>query len=208
MAYSRRLEKRKLQMVRRQLGPLINHFHRGLVDSGGAEIHETFELCMIQGDAFPIGKDQLLATIVRRTGSWQHLIKSKGRPIGIAHSAAPGPLESLWSVQSFFVSPMAAKIARAVAKIDKVRPGRDIEVTLVAVPSRQVDFFLLRSPGKTEVYLIIGREVSTGLIEGRFYTEARFLRMLSSAPEVTGFGGAGNQKDATSPGTLYRTSSV
>jgi hypothetical protein len=201
MAYSRRLEKAKLHMVRRQLGHLISHFHREVVDPKEAEIHETFELCMIQGDAFPLGKDDLLSTIVRRTGSWQHLIKSKGKPVGIAHSAAPGPLEDQWSVQNFFVSPIAAKIARAVAKIDRVRSGGDIEVTLVTVPSKQVDFFLLRKPGKIEVYVIIGRDKSTGPVEGRFYTETRFLKILSSTPNITGLG---NAKGVTDLSALAR----
>jgi hypothetical protein len=182
-------------MVRRQLGRLISHFDPDVVHPKKTEIHETFELCMIQGDAFPVSKGDRLSTIVRRTGSWQHLIKSKGKPIGIAHSAAPGPLEDHWSVQNFFISPIAAKIARAVAKIDKVRPGGDIGITLVTVPSKQVDFFLLRRPRKTEVYLIKGRDKSTGLVEGRFYTETRFLEMLSSTSNITEFGNSANIED-------------
>jgi hypothetical protein len=184
MAYSRRIDKPKLQMVSRQLGHMISHFHRDVVDARRTEIHETFELCMIPGGAFPLHKGASLSTIVKRTGSWQHLVKSKGKPIGIAHSAAPGPLENLWSIQNFFVTPISAKIARAVANIDKARTKRDIEATLVTVPSKQVDFFLLQSPRKTEVYLIVGRDKSTGLIEGRFYTEARFLKMLAATPDV------------------------
>jgi len=182
-------------MVRRQLGHLIGHFHRDVVGSKGADVHETFELCMIQGDAFPLGKNDHLSTIVKRTGSWQHLIKSNGKPIGIAQSAAPGPLENQWSVQNFFVTPISAKIARAVAKIDKVRSRNDIEVTLVTVPSKLVDFFLLRSPRETEVYLIVGRDKSKGLVEGRFYTEAKFLKMLSSSPNASGVGSTNSPID-------------
>ena len=166
---------------------MIVNFHRDVVDAESTEIHETFELCMIQGDAFPLVKDERLSRIVKRTGSWQHLIKSKGKPIGIAHSAAPGALESIWSVQNFFVTPISAKLARAVAKIDRARIEEDIEVILVTVPSKLVDFFLLRSSKKTEAYLIVGHDRSTGLVEGRFYTETRFLKLLSSAPNIAGF---------------------
>lgn len=187
MAHSRRLDKSKLRAVSRQLGHMIVHAHRDVVDAKSTEIHETFELCMIQGDAFRLIKDERLSTIVSRTGVWQHLVKSKGKPIGIAHSAAPGPLENIWSVQNFFVTPISAKLARAVARIDRMRTKDDIEVILVTVPSKQVDFFMLRSPQKNEVYLIVGRDKSTGLIEGRFYTEARFLKLLSSAPTIAGF---------------------
>jgi hypothetical protein len=198
MAYSRRLEQPKLRAVRRQLGHLIVNFHRHVVDVESTEVHETFELCMIQGDAFPLAKGERLSTVVRRTGGWQHLVKSNGRPVGIAHSAAPGPLESSWSVQSFFVTPISVKIARAVAKIDKMRAAEDIEVTLVTVPSKQVDFFLLQSPNKTEVFLIVARDKSTGLIEGRFYSETRFLNLLSSAPNIMGFHGIGPVSDPVS----------
>jgi hypothetical protein len=186
MAYTRRLDKAKLKMVGGQLSHVITHFHRDVIDADSTEVHETFEVCMIQGDAFPLAKDESLSTIVKRTGSWQHLIKAKGKPIGIAHSGAPGPLENIWSVQNFFVTPISAKIARAVAKIDRARTEDDIEVVLVTVPSKLVDFFLLRSSAKTEVYLIVGRDKSTGLVEGRFYTETRFLKLLSSAPNITG----------------------
>lgn len=198
MAYSRRLDKPKLRAVGRQLGHMIGNFHREMVDAKSAEIHETFELCMIQGDAFPLVKDEGLSTIVRRTGGWQHLIKSSGKPIGVAHSAAPGSLDDTWSVQNFFVTPISAKIARAVEKIDIARTEDDIEVILVTVPSKQVDFFLLRSPKKTEVYLITGRDKSTGLIEGRFYTERRFLRLLASAPSVAGLRNGGRDDDSVS----------
>jgi hypothetical protein len=199
MAHSRRLDKARLQMVRRQLGHMISHFHRDVVDARSTEIHETFELCMIQGDVFPLGKGERLSTIVKRTGSWQHLIKSKGKPIGIAHSAAPGSLQDIWSVQNFFVTPISAKIARAVAKIDSTRAKDNIEVTLVTVPSKLVDFFLLRRSKKTEVYLIVGRDKSTGLVEGRFYTETRFLNLLSSAPDSMGIGVGRNLKQLASP---------
>jgi hypothetical protein len=154
MAYSRRLESRKIRLVRQQLGALIDRFHRESFAAGEAELHETFELCMIQGDSFPLQKDAPLSTAVKRLGTWQHLVKSKGKPIGIAHSAAPGTLENDWSVQNFFISPMSKKLARAVAKIDKERLDEDIEVTLVTVPSKSVDFFLLRGPKSVEVYLI------------------------------------------------------
>jgi len=186
MAHSKRLEKAKLHMVRRQLGHLIGHFHGDVVDVQDTEIHETFELCMINGDVFPLSKDKLLSAIVKRTGTWQHLIKTNGKPIGIAHSAAPGSIENIWSVQNFFVTPISAKIARAIVKIDKTRTDDNIEVILVTVPSKLVDFFLLRSPEKTEVYLVVGRDKSTGLIEGRFYPEKRFLKLLSSAPTIRG----------------------
>src|SRR5260370_24485880 len=63
MAYSRRLERSKLQMVKRQLGHIIGHFHRDVVDPSATEMHETFELCMIQGDAFPLGKDARLSNL-------------------------------------------------------------------------------------------------------------------------------------------------
>ena len=194
MAFSRQLEKQKIQSVRRHLGQMIARFHREAVDPQETELHETFELCMIQGDAFPLGKDDSLSAIVRRTGSWQHLIKSKGKPIGIAHSAAPGTLENKWSVQNFFLTPISAKIARGVAKIDKERPDQNIEVVLVTVPAKLVDFFLLRSPGKTEVYLIVGRDKSTGLVEGRFYNEKKFTQMLSDAPNITGMSNAKSLK--------------
>jgi hypothetical protein len=197
MAYSRRLEKSKLQMVRRQLGHLIGHFHRSAVDPRATEMAETFELCMVDGDAFPLRSGEQLSRIVRRTGSWQHLIKSKGAPVAIAHSAAPGPLENLWSVQNFFVTPFADKIDRGIAKIEKRRRKRDIEVSLVAVPSKQIDFLLLRSPAKTEIYLINGHDKSRGLIEGKFYSERRFVKILSSAPFTKGFGA--NQPKNPSP---------
>jgi hypothetical protein len=186
MAHSTRLGKNKLRAIRHQLGHMIVNFHRDVVDAKSTEIHETFELCTIQGDSFPLVKGERLSAIVKRTGSWQHLIKSNSKPIGIAHSAAPGPLENIWSVQNFFVTPISAKVARAVAKIDKMRIEDDIEVILVTVPSKLVDFFLLRSPRGNEVYLIVGRDKSTGLIEGRFYTETRFLKLLSSASDIPG----------------------
>jgi hypothetical protein len=199
MAYSRRLNKSKLQTVRRQLGHVIGHFHRDVVDAESTEIHESFELCMIQGDALALVKDESLSTIVKRTGLWQHLIKTKGNPIGIAHSGAPGPLENIWSVQNFFVTPISVKIARAVAKIDRTRAKDDIEVILVTVPSKLVDFFLLRSSKKNEVYLIVGRDKATGLIEERFYSENKFLKLLLSAPNVTGLRGIGRVSDLASP---------
>jgi hypothetical protein len=199
MAYSRGLDKSKLQTVRRQLSHVIGHFHRDVVDAENTEIHETFELCMIQGDDFALMKDENLSSIVKRTGLWQHLIKTKGKPIGIAHSGAHGPLENTWSVQNFFVTPISVKIARAVARIDRARAKDDIEVILVTVPSKLVDFFLLRSSNKTEVYLIVGRDTPTGLIEGRFYTGKRFLKLLLSAPNAAGLGGIGRVSDLPSP---------
>jgi hypothetical protein len=102
-------------------------------------------------------------------------------------------------VQNFFVTPIAVKIARAVSKLDKVQTGRDIEVMLVTVPSKQVDFFLLRSPKKTEVYLVMSSDKSTGLVEGRFYPEPRFRKMLASEPDTTGFGGSRFRGDSSSP---------
>jgi hypothetical protein len=199
MAYSRRLDKSELQTVRRQLGHMIGHFHGDVVDAENTEIHETFELCMIQGDDFALMKDENLSSIVKRTGLWQHLIKTKGKPLGLAHSGAHGPLENIWSVQNFFVTPISVKIARAVAKIDRIRAKDDIEVILVTVPSKLVDFFLLRSSQKTEVYLIVGRDKPTALIEGRFYTEKRFLKLLFSAPNVAGFRGIGRVSGLPSP---------
>lgn len=80
-----------------------------------------------------------------------------------------------------------------------MRTAEDIEVILVTVPSKQVDFFLLRSPKQTEVFLIVSRDKSAGLIEGRFYSETRFLKLLSSAPNITGLHSIGQVNDSVSP---------
>jgi hypothetical protein len=188
MGYSRQLASEQVEIVRRQLGEIIGRFHRGPDGIEEAELAETFELYMIPGEAIPSaassGYD--LHSMLQRTGSWHHLVRSAGRTVGIAQSARPGAAINFWSVHSFFFSPLAAKISAAVARLDAERADDGIEVVLVTVPSYQADFFLLRSGAAFEVYLISGPVQGSGLVEGNFYSPEEFLRKLSTVQPANG----------------------
>ena len=182
MARSRQIEGQKVEVVRRHLGEIIGRLHREETGIGTAELSESFELYTIPGDAIRLAADKgyKLRSLLQRTGSWHHQITSGGKPVGIAQSAAPGSISDEWSLQSFFVGPLAQKIAEAIAKIDAERVDDEIEVMLVRVPSYQVDFFLLATDTSAEVYLIQSPSGAADLGEGNFYSEEDFLQKLSA----------------------------
>jgi hypothetical protein len=181
MAFTRILERENLEMVRSQLGEVISRFHRDEANIAEAELAETFEFYLLPEDAVPTAMETRdLKPHLHRTGSWMHLIKSRGRPLGIAHSSAQGSARSRWSLQNFFLAPVAPKIARAVDRIDTARTSESIEVTLIAVPSYQLDFFLLNDGEQSEIFVIACHEDEREYEEGQFYSQEEFLQRLSS----------------------------
>jgi len=78
------------------------------------------------------------------------------------------------------LAPVAPKIARAVDRIDTARTSESIEVTLIAVPSYQLDFFLLNDGEQSEIFVIACHEDEREYEEGQFYSQEEFLQRLSS----------------------------
>jgi hypothetical protein len=184
MAHCRQLESEKVEIVRHQLAEIIERFHRKQDAIKTAEIAEAFELHTIPGDVIQFARGQEVHSLLQRTGCWHHQVTSGGSPIAYVRSAASGAVRNEWSVQNFFVGPLAGKIHNAVTKLDAERADENIEVMLVTVPSYDLDFFLLRTDTATEIYLISTSSDGAGLIEGNFYSQEDFIEKLSGLPSA------------------------
>jgi hypothetical protein len=188
MTHTKRLGRDRARTVRRQLKAILENSPRHLIKAETAAIGESFELYMIPGDAIPQAvANGSIYSVVERTGSWHHQVDVNGEPLGMAQSAAPGAIQNRWSLQSFFLSPYASKIAKATEKIDAERPDDETEALFITIPAYQLDIFLLRGTEIDEVYLVsCEEEERNGFIEGKFYSEEEFLVKLAAMPIIDG----------------------
>jgi hypothetical protein len=167
---------------------VISGFHREAQGIEEAELAEAFEIYLLPGDVIPgaASNGYDLFSLLHRTGFWHHLVRSAGRPLGIAQSGAAGSAGDQWSLESFFLSSLAAKISNAVTTLDAERPDDSTEAMFVTVPYYNVDFFLLRTGAATEVYVVSAPIGNPDLIEGHFYAQEELLQKLQATPPRQG----------------------
>jgi len=197
MAITRRLHPEAISDLSGRIANLVARHDTAVSTSGPPELAESFAVHLLSpgGVKGAARRGRSLARVIRTSGRWHHQIYIGGKPVGFARSEEPGRAHSDWSVNSVFVSDLAAKIEAAVQRIDAERPDDKTEVRLVDFPAHHMHLFMIESPGtsakgkkpgKNEVFVIGSPFSAPGLEEGRFYSERKFLRAILAKPLIRG----------------------
>jgi hypothetical protein len=188
MARTKQLDDRHIEYLRAQIGFFINAHRNPSLERGAVFLDESFEIWTLNPTAVADTSEPSidLSRFLSRTGHWYHQLSQNGIPIGHALSAPATKFGPQWSLEGVFVSQFAKKIANAITRIDQDRPGDGTEAYYVAIPSRKVNFFFLRSHSLDEVFVVQSAGTQAGPGEGNFYSPKDFIQLLSTAPKVRG----------------------
>lgn len=207
MAYAKQLTADAEGKLTGRIGGLFERHDVGDSDQAPPELAESFGIFSLTTPGIKKATQEGigLAEVIQGTGRWHHQILAGGKPVGFATSIEPSGKQEDWSVQSAFVSELAAKIEDAVQQIDAQWPEDTTEVRFVVVPAYHLHFFLIESKektkskkttgkkplskkpaGKSEVFVIDSPFSSPGPEQGKLYEEHRFLESLQAVPRVRG----------------------
>jgi len=147
-------------------------------------VGESFEVFVLPREALGLDRDTQhhFPSSLVPAGHWIHLVRSRGKPLGLAMSAAFPRGEGEWTIQNIFFDPKAKKLGRIVRKLDKERKDEGIEAKYFTVPSHLVDGFLLTSATQTEIVPVHHPRWMFGLKDGQYYDPLEFLQIISSVP--------------------------
>jgi len=188
MAHTKLLDEKILSIVRSQIGQMIANYEPGLGASEEIGVGESFEVYILPASEIAQASQTAggLLKALQRTGDWHHQISVRGASSAFARSGVIGPVDQEWSVQSLFISDIAAKIDAAVAQIDSEHAHDDAEVLFVAVPAYHVHAFVVEHSGKPNVLVVDSPYKAPGPEEKTLYSEAAFLASLLAVPHIQG----------------------
>jgi hypothetical protein len=188
MARTKQLDDRHIEYLRAQIGSFISAHRNPSLETGATFLDESFEIWtlnpVVLSDDSNASLD--LSRYLSKTGHWYHQLSQNGVPIGHSLSGPSAKFGPQRSLEGVFVSPLAKKVAKAIVRIDRDRPGDDTEAYYVVIPSRKTVFFFLRSQALDEVYVVQSTGTEAGPKEGDFYSPKDFIQSLSVAPYVRG----------------------
>jgi hypothetical protein len=131
--------------------------------------------------------DVLLAQLAQRTGHWHHQIRENGSLLHFALSAPHGPESEDWTLLAVFSSPVAARLATAIAWADGNPPDdfEDLKVRLLIVPAYQIHALWLTGDAKDRI-VIADMPALRALKYETSYSGREFLEALSQETPVSG----------------------
>ncbi len=187
MAFTRQLEARRLEELRGELGYYLSAHPHPALGEGALFIGEGFETYSLSVDGIARAAHGVdLAACLVKTGNWQHQILRKGQPAAIAYSGTRGDMRDSWHIRGVVVSPAAAKIDRAIQRIDRQRPEDKIEVFFFIAPAFQLQAFLLKGFSAEEVFIVLNPFRSGLLDEGFVYSPSAMATALSTSKPAQG----------------------
>jgi len=188
MAHTKALDNAAMEQVRAHLGAFLNTHPNPAFAEGPTFIQESFEIFELPASAISAAamNPRGTAEFLRRTGRWHHQITQKGVAVGIAHSGAAHTFHGGWTIHSVFASQLAARVARAIEKIDRDRPDEDLEAIYVTIPAYKIVCFLLRGYSSEEVFVVSSASTAQGAEEGKFYPARDFLNSLLQRQQIRG----------------------
>jgi len=188
MARAKLLEDRHIEHVRGHIGAFLNTHRNPALGKGATFLEESFEIWLLRADELSAVRSTSpdLSTHLSNTGRWHHQVTQNGEPVGYALSGPAVDFNAQWSLHGVFASPLAKKVRRAVAKIDRERPQEDLEAFYVVIPAYRIVCFLLRGYAADEVFVVKSTSAAGGPEEGKFYTPSDFLAALSKIRQVAG----------------------
>jgi hypothetical protein len=178
MAHTKALDNNAMEQVRAYVGAFLNSHPNPAFAEGPTFIQESFEMFELPAAAMAAAaiNPRGVAESLHRTGRWHHQIIQKGVAVGLAHSGAARSFHGGWTLHAVFASPLAAKIAKAIAILDNERPSDDLEAFYVAIPAYKVVCILLRGYSSEEIFVVSSS--TPGIQEGKFYPVTVFLNAL------------------------------
>ena len=183
MAHAKRLSPEAASRLISHLGDLLSQPHVGVASNVHPQLGESFEIFELDPSHIPAAASSGVGieTLLRKSSLWHHQIVLSDGTYRFARSREPHTTKEQWQVQGVFSSPLAQAVADAVKRIDRERPGADIETRLIFAPAYHLHAFLLKGPERSEVFVIDG-DFAPQLEAGRFYSERDFLTRLKSVP--------------------------
>lgn len=187
MAFTQKLELRRLEEVQAGLGSYLRaHPHPGF-KGGSPLLGPSFEVYSLPLDGIArMTGDVAIADRLVKTGNWQHQILLRKRAKAVALSSSRRDIRDSIRIAGLVVTPLAAKIERAVKWIDLNRPEDRTEVYFFIIPAFQIQAFLLRAPDNEEVFVLLNPAKKGSMKENKLYTAGQFLAALKEATAVTG----------------------
>ena len=159
---------------------------------GGDEelgVYESFDVWVLNTDAFVGNQSNTLSGLVKPTGRWHHQLKfSVGdarEPAGFARSLPSGSSAESWSLVGLLESDLADRIDKEVAWLDRNVEG-DYLVHLLMIPAYQIYAFWLVKDTDERVLVVDAPSQYHELQRRHLYSTAEFIDTLSSLRHVDG----------------------
>jgi hypothetical protein len=177
-----------MEQVRAHVGAFLNTHPNPAFIKGATFIEGSFEIFVLPTPAISAAaiSPRGIVEFLRRTGRWHHQLSQKGAAVGIAHSGPAHTFHRGWNVHAVFASPLAAKVATAIDRIDRERPDDDLEALYVTIPAYKIVSFLLRGYSSEEIFVVSNKSAAPGAEEGRFYPPRDFLNTLLQHKQIRG----------------------
>jgi hypothetical protein len=187
MAFTRKLEPRRRQEVQDELGIFLRVHPHPALNVGSLSLGISFEVYSLPLDGLTRAAGGVtIADCLVKTGNWQHQILLRKRAKAVALSSSRRDIRDSTRIAGLVVTPLAAKIDRAIKWIDLNRPEDRTEVYFFIVPAFQIHAFLLGTLDNEDVFVVSNPAKVGSLKEEKLYKAEQFLAAVNGVNAITG----------------------
>jgi hypothetical protein len=176
------LSKSALKSAAQQLGELLAEAaapaERALAPLANPKLAESLAVCFAGADQVK-NPPKDLSVLANPSGIWHHQIRTSAGVTHLARSNQEGFQPDALDVQQVVESPIAEKIDRAIAWIDREIPDDSVTVRLLVIPAYYVHGLLLVEKNKYSAVLADQPQSYEGLQYEKRYPLRDFLKRLA-----------------------------
>ncbi|MCI0637587.1 MAG: hypothetical protein L0Y72_32370 [Gemmataceae bacterium] len=139
---------------------------------------ESLAICFVSAEQV-VRPPAKLSSLIQPSGYWHHQVHTAVGPTHSARSSQQGFESTYFQVEQLVQSPIAAKVAEALAWVDQSFPDDDATVRLLVIPANYVQALLIIRGQKYSAVLADQPATFRRLEYRKEYTLRTFLKQLA-----------------------------